>query len=136
MNGSRIGLTIRAVISLVLIVAIYVIDIYCFNPVSAHNFLSVHTYLHKILLLVLVALAGTFTFIIHPARWTLTLWLSCYALAIIGLIIFKALFLFISDPYHLQHHAFDFVQRYLLSFLPFLGLYILGLVINRSMTAK
>lgn len=130
MTGSNARVHLRAITSIALILLLYFLDDYCFGPLSGNAFWQQHVFLHRILVTALVCLAGCFTYMKHPAKWTLTLWVGCYLAAIAGLVLVKTIFLFANDPYHLQIHTTEFVRRYFLSILPFLGLYVLALIVK------
>ncbi|MBS1687666.1 MAG: hypothetical protein JSS96_03005 [Bacteroidetes bacterium] len=130
MAGSKATRHIRALISLMLIIAVYFLDDRYFGPLSGNVFWAAHVYLHKVLAMIITGLIGAYTYVAHPATWTLTLWISIYTMTIAGLILVKIIFLFVSDPYHLQVHALDFAQRYMFSILPFLGLYVLAEILR------
>ncbi|MGN6568663.1 MAG: hypothetical protein ACTHJ0_11950 [Flavipsychrobacter sp.] len=131
MTGSKARIHLRAVTSIAAILLLYFLDDHYFGPLSGDIFWQQHVFLHRILVAALVCLAGCFTYIKHPVKWTLTLWVGSYLAAIAGLMIVKMIFLFVNDPYHLQIHATEFVRRYFLSILPFLGLYVLALFVNK-----
>lgn len=131
MTGSKARIHLRAVASIGLILLLYFLDERYFGLLSENVFWQQHVFLHRILSTALVCLVGCFTYIRHPAKWTLTLWVGSYLAAIAGLMVVKTIFLFTNDPYHLQVHATEFVRIYFLSILPFLGLYVLALFVNK-----
>lgn len=132
MIGDKRRTTIRAIISLALIIIIYFLDDHYFGPLSGNIFWAGHVYLHKILAMIAVGLIGSFTYAVYPVRWVLLIWILCYAAAICGLLLLKVIFLFAVDVYHIQIFGIGFVQRYLFSVLPFLGLYVLAEVLKPS----
>jgi len=132
MAGSKVTRHIRAVISLVLIIVVYFLDDHYFGPLSGNVFWAGHVYLHKILAMIAVGLIGSLTYAAYPVRWVFLAWIFCYIVAICGLLLLKITFLFAADIYHIQSFALDFVQRYLFSILPFLGLYVLAEIVKSS----
>ena len=130
MAGSNLKIHFRAAISVILIIIFFLLDNH-FLSFGSHNVFWINRiYLRIVITLTAICLIGCITYIAHPVKWTLIMWIFCYAAAACILFLSRTAFLFIKDPYLVQNFLIRLVQKYLFSPLPFLALYALAEIIT------